>query len=214
MKKINWTYAFGEILIVIIGISIAFSMNKCAETSKQQAQEQQYLINMRNDVEADKIKLETVVGELEKKIETSRKILPILGSDSSEKMAIIRDIFSVAQISNFHPNDITYQTLINSGDLKLISDFELKKAIEAHYSNYNLMMKDYERQETIHKEYLGNYFIHNVDYDDFRKGIFGFKDEKLLKNIIQSMNGSFGMKLEATRKGIESCDHLLSKLPK
>ena len=75
------------------------------------------------------------------------------------------------------------------------------------------MMKDYERQETIHKEYLGNYFIHKVDYDAFRSGTFGFSDEKLLKNIIQSMNGSFGLKLTATQKGIESCNNLLMKLP-
>ncbi len=36
MKKINWKYAFGEILIVIIGISIAFAMNKCATDSKNE----------------------------------------------------------------------------------------------------------------------------------------------------------------------------------
>jgi hypothetical protein len=214
MKSINWKYTLGEILIVIIGITIAFSMNKCAETSKDKAQKHQYLINLRNDVQADKTRLEEIVVELERKIETSGKILPILNTESTEKMQIIGDIFSVAGISNFSPKDITYQTLINSGDLKLIDDFELKTAIEAHYSNYTIMMKDYERQENIHKQHLGNYFIHNVDYDSFRKGIFGFEDEKLLKNIIQSMNGSFGFKLDATKKGIESCDMLLAKLPK
>ncbi|PKA82482.1 hypothetical protein ATE92_0612 [Ulvibacter sp. MAR_2010_11] len=73
-------------------------------------------------------------------------------------------------------------------------------------------MKDYERQEIIHKEYLGNYFIHNVDYDAMRSGQFGFRDEKLLKNIIQSMHGAFQLKLNATKKGIESCDSLLAVL--
>tara|TARA_R110002124_G_scaffold99337_1_gene245360 strand:- start:97157 stop:97801 length:645 start_codon:yes stop_codon:yes gene_type:complete len=214
MKKINWNYAFGEILIVIIGISIAFSMNKCAENSKQEAQKNQYLVNIKDDLEADKARLQEIVGELETKLKASKKVLPILNTDSENKMSIIQDIFSVATISNFSPKDITYQTLINSGDFKLIDDFELKKAIEAHYSNYKIMMKDYDRQEIIHKEYLGNYFIHNVDYDDFRKGKFGFKDEKLLKNIIQSMNGSFSIKLKATQNGIESCDKLLAILPK
>lgn len=214
MKKINWNYAFGEILIVIIGISIAFSMNKCAENSKQEAQKNQYLVNIKDDLEADKARLQEIVGELETKLKASKKVLPILNTDSENKMSIIQDIFSVATISNFSPKDITYQTLINSGDFKLIDDFELKKAIEAHYSNYKIMMKDYDRQEIIHKEYLGNYFIHNVDYDDFRKGKFGFKDEKLLKNIIQSMGGSFSIKLKATQNGIESCDKLLAILPK
>tara|TARA_R110002049_G_scaffold80455_8_gene204670 strand:+ start:6602 stop:7171 length:570 start_codon:yes stop_codon:yes gene_type:complete len=189
-------------------------MNKCAENSKQEAQKNQYLVNIKDDLEADKARLQEIVGELETKLKASKKVLPILNTDSENKMSIIQDIFSVATISNFSPKDITYQTLINSGDFKLIDDFELKKAIEAHYSNYKIMMKDYDRQEIIHKEYLGNYFIHNVDYDDFRKGKFGFKDEKLLKNIIQSMNGSFSIKLKATQNGIESCDKLLAILPK
>lgn len=33
-KKINWTYAIGEIIIVIIGITIAFSLNRWAETAE------------------------------------------------------------------------------------------------------------------------------------------------------------------------------------
>lgn len=212
MKKLNWKYALGEILIVIIGITIAFSMNKCASESENSAQRQQYLINLKNDVTADRERLQQIVVELDRKIETATRILPILNSDQPDKMKIIGDIFSISTISNFSAKDITYQTLINSGDLKLIDNFELKTAIEAHYSNYKIMMKDYERQENIHKQYLGNYFIHHVDYDAFKKGIFGFEDEKLLKNIIQSMNGSFGIKRSATKIGIESCDQLLLTL--
>lgn len=212
MKKINWKYAFGEILIVIVGISMAFSMNKCSETVKQTAEKEQYLVNLKNDIEVDKERLQEIVVELENKIEASGKAIPVLNTESMGKMAIIGDIFSVSTISNFSTKDITYQTLINSGDFKLIDDFELKKEIEAHYSNYKIMMKDYERQENIHRVYLGDYFIHNVDWDAFKNGKFGFQDEKLLKNIIQSMNGSFGIKLKATKKGIESCDHLLAKL--
>ena len=212
MKSINWKYAFGEILIVIIGISIAFSMNKCADDSKNETEKQRYLVNLKTDVLSNKEQLTKNYAEIETKFSTAQKILPILNTDNPSKMAIIGDIFSISTITNFESNDITYQTLINSGDFKLIDDFELKKAIEEHYSHYDVMLKDYERQENIHKEYLGNYFIHNVDYDAFKNGRFGFQDEKLLKNIIQSMSGSFQIKMEATKKGIAMCDSLLNIL--
>ena len=214
MKSINWKYAFGEILIVIVGISIAFSMNKCANDSKNEKQKQQYLSNLKNDVLSNKIQLEKNYQEIETKFNTANEILPIINTDNPAKMGIIRDIFSIATITNFESNDITYQTLINSGDLKLIDNFELKTAIEEHYSYYDVMLKDYERQENIHKEYLGSYFIHNVDYDAFKQGKFGFQDEKLLKNIIQSMSGSFQFKMNATKKGIASCDSLIRILNK
>lgn len=85
MKKINWQYTFGEILIVIIGISIAFSMNKCAENSKNTTQRDQYLSNIKNDIIADKAILEENVIALEKKIKTAVEILPKLNTDSEEK---------------------------------------------------------------------------------------------------------------------------------
>jgi len=212
MKKINWQYTFGEILIVIIGISIAFSLNKCAENSKNEAQKLQYLTNIKNDIEADKISLEKNVKALEDKIETSNQILPKLNTEAPDKMSITGKIFSIVSLVNFTPNDNTYQALVNSGDFKLIEDFEVKTAIEKHYATYEIMSKSYERLENIQKEYVGHYFIHNIDCDDFAKGKFGFKDEKLLKNIILSMRGAFDLKLKATKDGIASCDSLINIL--
>ena len=214
MKKINWQYSFGEILIVIIGITIAFSMNKCAQDAKDHQQKNQYLTNIKNDVTSDKLQLEKNNEEINEKLKLTREIIPLLATDSPEKMQIIGKIFKVANVTNFTPNNITYQTLINSGDFKLIDDFDLKKAIESHYASYDIMFKDYERQETIHKEYLGPYFVNNADYDAMRRGQFAFSNEKLLKNIMQSMNGSFMFKQKATEKAINSCDSLLRVLEK
>ncbi len=45
-----------------------------------------------------------------------------------------------------------------------------------------------------------------------RKGKFGFENEKLFKNILQSMAGAFQIKKNATIRGIKSCDSLLSVL--
>ncbi|MGG5485633.1 hypothetical protein [Gaetbulibacter sp. PBL-D1] len=115
--------------------------------------------------------------------------------------------------TDFFPKDVTYQTMINSGDFKLIDDFNLKTAIENHYSNYKIMLKDYERLDIIHKEYLGKYMIENVDFDIMKKGQFGYNNEKLFKNILQSVNGALMIKRRATEQGIKSCDSLLKILP-
>ncbi len=54
MISINWKYAFGEILIVIIGISTAFSLSKCATNVKNNKERNKYLVNLRNNVESNK----------------------------------------------------------------------------------------------------------------------------------------------------------------
>ena len=76
------------------------------------------------------------------------------------------------------------------------------------------MMKSYIRQESIVRDYLGNYLINHADYDNIPQGKSPFTNMKLLKNIVQSMRGSFMLKVEATEKGIESCDSLVSTISK
>lgn len=208
MKK-KFKYALGEILIVIIGISLAFGMNKCGEQKTNQTLKIQYLENLKQDINADKEQLNNNLTAIEEKIGTSQDIL---GKMTNNEPLNPRLIYQIASITNFTPSDFTYQALVNSGDLKLINDLELKKAIEKHYASYNVIAKAYERQEIINKDYLGKYFIYDTDYDLIKEGKSPFKDKKLLKNIIQSVRGSFVLKLEATKAGIKGCDSILKHL--
>lgn len=211
MKK-TLIYAFGEILIVIIGISLAFAMNKWGEDRSDKAQKEQYIINLKQDIAADKAQLEANLVEINTTIEQAQDVISILGKDVPNKNARLRGVYAVANLTNFTPKDYTHQTLVNSGDLKLMNDFELKTTIQKHYSDYKAILKAYERQEIINKEYLGDYFIHHTDYDLVPQGKSPFKDEKLLKNIMQSARGSLTIKRDATIDGIKSCDSILKVL--
>ncbi|WP_298902413.1 DUF6090 family protein [uncultured Psychroserpens sp.] len=211
MKK-QLTYAFGEILIVIIGISLAFAMNKWGETSANNAQKEQYINNLKKDIETDKLQLEANLTEIDEKIKISSGLISVLGTNQAQKREVLQGVYKVANLSNFSPKDYTHQTLINSGDLKLMNDFKLKSDILKHYAIYKDILKAYQRQEAINKDYLGRYFIYNTDYDLVREGKSPFTDEKLLKNIMQSIRGSFMIKKAATQRGISSCDSILKIL--
>ncbi|MDX1469903.1 MAG: DUF6090 family protein [Flavobacteriaceae bacterium] len=212
MNRINWRYAFGEILIVIIGISIAFAINKYADNQQEKEQRLQYLSNIKQDLLLDKEVLEKNLDSIQNKIQLGQEIIPILNKDIPNKIQYAGKIFNYISLVEFIPNDITYNTLINSGDLNLIDDFELKKAIERHYSLYQTILKDYARIEEIRKNYIGDYFIRHLDYEQFSQGKFGFDNEHLLKNIIINMNGAQNLKLNATAEGIKSCESLLEKI--
>ncbi|MCD2260239.1 DUF6090 family protein [Psychroserpens luteolus] len=211
MKK-KLVYAFGEILIVIIGISLAFAMSKWGENTANNAQKAQYINNLKQDIEADKIQLEANLVKINEKIELCGTLIPVLGSNDPEKPTKLRGVYNIANLTNFTPKDYTHQTLVNSGDLKLMNDFKLKSDILKHYSIYKDIQKAYQRQEAINKDYLGRYFIYNTDYDLMREGKSPFTDEKLLKNIMQSVRGSFMIKRDATQRGINSCDSILKVL--
>lgn len=207
--KQKLSYALGEIIIVIIGISIAFTMNKCAEDSKNNKLKIRYLKSILNDLEEDKSTLEVNADVLGKKIGTIQEVLPLFSATDIKSKNGIKKIFGVMQLVNFNPKNITYRSMINSGDFSLIEDFNIKTAIETHYSDYKTVLKDYERVEILSKQYVGDYFINNVDYDALYRGDTAFKNEKLLKNILHSMRGALIIKLKASERGVKSCDNLI-----
>jgi len=213
MKKINWNYTLGEILIVIIGISIAFSLNKCAENSHDKKLEKLYLENLKNDIETDKHNLEENLELLKSKEKTLFNAFKYFNPNFPKRDSLLADSFMrVVKIVEFSPKSTTHQTLINSGDLKLITDFKLKTAIQEHYRSYSILQQDYDRMVNISKKYIADYFIYNLDMDKFRKGQRAFNDERLLKSIIQSMYGAVGLKIESTNNSIQSCDTILEQL--
>ena len=53
MKKVNWRYAIGELIIVTLGISIAFALNSWAESNKQEKKTKVYLQGIITDLQDD-----------------------------------------------------------------------------------------------------------------------------------------------------------------
>lgn len=215
MKKIDWQYTFGEILIVIIGISIAFSLNKCSENSRNDKVERLYLENLKDDIETDRNSLADNLEKLKSKRETIKNTFKYFNPTIPKRdSTLMINFFNTAQIIEFSPKTTTHQTLMNSGDLKLINDFELKTAIQEHYRKYGRLKQDYGRMENISKEYIADYFIYNLDMEKFRRGEKAFNDERLLKSIFQSMFGALSLKISTTQSTIESCDEILLDLEK
>jgi len=214
MAKATWKYTLREIIIVIIGISIAFSMNKCADNVKNNKLRKEYLINLKSDVEADKVQLEKNIKAINNKLKTCAEIIPILNSDQDPDMRSMNNIFEIVKYENFSLKNITYKTLINSGDLKLIDDFKMKTSIQQHYSNYEEMADVYARHVSLIRDYLGNYLVNYSDYDQIMQRKSPFLDEIKLKNIVRAMLLTFDEKKIATQYNIDNCDVLISEINK
>ncbi len=214
MKKSTIKYALGEILIVFIGITLAFSINKCSENGKNRKLKQQYLQSLSNDLENDRQQLEINIKLLETKSGEIKELLQKIDSGGTNQ-EIVALFFKVSPLNRFNPKDVTYQTLINSADMNLFEDFQLRVAIEEHYSNtYANLKTDYSRVEHIHKTYLADLYIHGLDYSKLPGNEFPFKDKNTLVNILQSMNGAIGINILSSKMGMESCNGLIAKIQK
>ncbi len=210
--KINWKYALGEILIVIIGITIAFSLNNWAENAGDWSLRKEYLESLIADLSNEVQQLEGDQAEFQQKVNTIQSIFPHLGGKKEGRDTLLQKIFSLAEIVYFQPNDVTYRTLVNSGDPRLFSDFELKKALETHYSGQNQIQQDYERQNKIHEKYLADFLIYRLDYEQIRQGNYDFADDRMLRNIIQSLYGSYRIAMDAADGWTARSQQLIERL--
>lgn len=214
MAKTTWKYTLREIIIVIIGITIAFSMNKCADNVKDNKLKKEYLTNLKSDVEADKVELVKNSEAIDQKIKTCSELIPMLNTGKKQGMPLMNNVFAILQYETFSPKNITYKTLINSGDLKLIDDFQLKTTIQSHYSTYEEMLDVTNRHMSLIKDHLGTYMIDHADYDQLMIGETPFLDEIKLKNIVRALSTTFIEKKKVNEKGIASCDTLIVEIDK
>ncbi|MFD1063240.1 DUF6090 family protein [Winogradskyella litorisediminis] len=207
-KTKTWKYTLREIIIVIIGITIAFSMNKCAESRTDAKLKEQYLSNLKSDIEADKLQLTKNAKDLKQKLKICEELIPILNTGKKQGMPLMNSTFELVQYNTFSPQDITYKTLINSGDLKLIDDFDLKTSIQGHYTQYEQLSDVYFRHTSLVRDYMGRYMIENADYDQLFEGNSPFTNEVLLKNIVRALTTTLKDKQVVTKKAIDNCDNL------
>ena len=212
MTKINWRYTFGEILIVMVGISLAFTLNNLKDYYKNQEIEYQYLVALKSDIEDEIKHIEQLDSIMNLKVKSIRQSRPHFGRKLPGRDTIISKIFFVAKNVNFSPKNITYQTLINSGDMNLISNFELRKSIEEHYSLHKTISKNFDRLDNIYRTYLGDFFIRELDFGKIRTGNFDFVDNSLFASIFNSLDGSYQFALEANQTCLKSSKQLLDKI--
>jgi len=128
-------YALGEILLVVIGILIALQINNLNEEKKAKRLAATYLENLRLDLEADLIALESASNDLDKFEKEGYYSLNVLEGKISE-IDTIKFLKSLVWNNHFHlyqPSRSTYEDLIGSGNIKLIQNNDLKVALSKYY---------------------------------------------------------------------------------
>ena len=187
MKKINWRYTFGELLIVITGITIAFWLNNWKESREEEILAEEYLANLRTDLQRDIDTLAYSIVELKRSKEFVKRYINGIMNPELRNDSISQKIYKLAQTEIFTEHNATFSTLINSGDIKLIKNLELRTAIVDQYNMY----KDLHLKEEIHlnylTDYLGPFMIKNYYYaKGMQTEIDVWQDRELINLIFSS----------------------------
>lgn len=137
-------YAVGEIVLVVIGILIALQINDANEDRKRATLEVQYLNNLKDDLIADSLYYtRTWFDNGPKKIAGLQKareyyltrVTPV------DTIAFINDAAfgGIYGIGGLTPNNRTYEELLSTGSISLISNGMLRNRISDYYREQDFL---------------------------------------------------------------------------
>ena len=167
-SKIKWSNHLIELLIVIMGISIAFWLNNKATQSKENRQKIVYLNDIRNDLKKDSVRLSSNIRNNEAKSEKLLRGLDLIKNSESSIDSVLMYVLEIGNYDFFNPENFTLTSLLQSGDLKIIDSEETKRELLR-------LLRVYDSIDNMQNNFLqaldGNFFpmlLTKVDMLEFR----------------------------------------------
>ena len=172
-------YAIGEIILVVIGILIALSINNWNDNRKNRISERELLDNIHRDFVQNKIQFDTVKA-------INYRNLAILNSQIA-LFPIERDSAKIAAFQSYprrkaisyNPYSSSIKSVINSNSLELIQDEELRK----YLVSWEDVLLDYQEEEIAYFKFMHEQFWPYVR----EKFDFLGRDQEMIKNAFSSI---------------------------
>jgi len=136
-------YAIGEIILVVIGILIALSINNWSNNKQLRHTEQAYLLSLQSEFKTNLKKIEETIAENETLIKNIEQMLTLFDGN-------IRDTISDKKVSDIiysvFGNSVTYQPskgvltdIISSGNLNLIQNEQLRQHLASFEGSLDIV---------------------------------------------------------------------------
>ena len=210
--NIDWKPKIIDLLIVIIGITIAFKLNTWNESITTNLEAKDYIENFYEENITNEANL---VSALEFSVSNKKDIDTLKQILLSKKYTDKRIKFLIASmmgLANYSPSITTMENITASGEFKLIKDIELRKRIINTYNSYNTTLKLENLLSDYVNKYVTPFFFENVRFSDFSSIHSDFIKEPLFENIVFGYEVLLGQQIKGYQDNLEEIKLLNEKL--
>ena len=129
-------YAAGEIFLVVVGILIALQINNWNEGRKNNELVKVYCQQLSDDLLVDLEVLDLTMSRLDEVDEMGMYLLNFLNNklEVVDTLKLKTSLLLSASAFAFSPNQLAYDDLIQSGNINLLKDKDLKKLLGRYYT--------------------------------------------------------------------------------
>ena len=186
-------YAIGEIVLVVVGILIALQINNWNQDRIEKIAENKFYENLKGELTEDKIELYGTIKYNVDDIEKLKYGIQIIEINDRKSIDTLGHIsMTLFRYSDAYlPNNL-YNTILNSGEIKLVNNTKIIKGIrklEETYLHIN-KMEDIHREVVLNKGYV--LLTKNLKFTNrkiqHRDGLFAFEFQNLLHVYVRIMN--------------------------
>ena len=209
-------YAIGEIILVVIGILIALSINNWNEKIKNREFEKEILEQIQANLIKDKLTLESIQANFENAMNSTDKVLKSEWT-TNEKDSLKYWLSDIVRFDRFQPLTNAFEVAKSKG-LDLISNKELRFDIGAYYDDEirRVVKAIGDIEETFKEDWI---YILRKETKEFKFGQFVvlkdlniLKDESEFTNILRTNKDNFNGGNERIKEGIEHINGILNLL--
>lgn len=169
LRDINWMNLLLELVVVFMGITLAFALDRWNETEKTQQLEEKYLQSFRDDLAQDYENLEARIAHADTTRMKIRRAVELLESEPAKLDSIAMLLIPMMHVVKLDTKRSTYESITGSGNLSILSNYELKQAL-ADYDQYaELSGMAFDVYNTYVHDFVIPLFMDNLD---FSKGVF------------------------------------------
>ena len=134
--KIDWQNHIIELIVVFIGITLAFMLNNWRENHSDRLMAEKYINSFRNDISYDHAQLDSIINSNEDKLERIGLFITSLKNKNPTIEDAERIMGDMAEINPFIPKINTYESIKNSGNLNLLTNYDIREKLIQYYQSF------------------------------------------------------------------------------
>ena len=172
-------YAIGEIILVVIGILIALSINNWSEENKNRKQEAQILLQLKEEYQENLTELDLKISMRKEMFDAATRLLGYYDDSKSWTLAdsVASDFTITFYTPTFNPVIGVTSELLSSGKLYIIENKRLKIMLTNWTGVSNRLIEYEEDLRSQTENHYNPYFKENHSYRNLFNGFWG--NEKL-----------------------------------
>ncbi|MGB5418238.1 hypothetical protein [Algibacter sp.] len=142
-------YALGEIVLIVIAVSIAWKINDLNDIRKSNLAEDEIYINLNEELETNLRLVKRIIEEDTKKVIYLENTLNYFGKKSTELSQSAKDsIISIAE-KQYELQDSSLNSIVSTNKLESIDNAKLKDLIATYLSKIQLFKSQDDQVKTI-----------------------------------------------------------------